>query len=216
METIAQKLPVTLDERELGPDEWRVSATLNEYWELVEEVDYTIEYLNGEIISFMGQASDIHETLIMALGWLFNNHYYNLAEYRVMGSNVKIFSERSTGSLNADLSVVKGPSDFEVLPSGRLSKSIIKNPEIVVEVLSDSTRNYDMTEKLACYKTIPALQYILFVDQRKPYASVYSRLEAPNQWLNVDYLLLTDTVSIGDLALPMQEIYRKTPFSVTA
>lgn len=141
-----------------------------------------------------------------------NNYYHDLAEYRVMGSNVKLFSELSTGSLNADLSVVKGPSDFEVLPSGRLSKLIIKNPEIVVEVLSASTRNYDVTEKLACYKTIPTLQYVLFVDQRK----VYSRLSTPGQWLNIDYRLLTDTVVVGELTLPMQEIYRKTAFSAPA
>lgn len=130
-----------------------------------------------------------------------------------MGSNVKLFSELSVGSLNADLSVVKGQSDFKVLPSGRLSKSIIKNPEIVVEVLSASTRNYDVTEKLACYKTIPTLQHVLFVDQRKIFASVYSRLPTPEQWLNIDYRLFTDTVVVGDLTLPMQEIYLKTPFS---
>lgn len=68
MEAVAHKIPVTFDERLLGPDELRVSATLDEYWELVEEVDYTIEYLNGEIISFIGQASDVHETLIMNIG----------------------------------------------------------------------------------------------------------------------------------------------------
>lgn len=67
MEAVAPKIPITFDERLLGPDELRVSATLDEYWELVE-VDYTIEYLNGEIISFTGQASDVHETLIMTLG----------------------------------------------------------------------------------------------------------------------------------------------------
>ncbi|MBC8154140.1 MAG: Uma2 family endonuclease [Bacteroidetes bacterium] len=216
METVAQKLPVTFDEREPGPDELRVPATLDEYWELVEEVDYAIEYLNGEIISFMGQASDVHETLFARLIYLLEKHFDADLTYRVMGSNVKTFSEASAGSLNADLSVVKGPSDFKVLPSGRLSKAIIRNPEIVVEVLSPGTRNYDVSEKLICYKMIPTLQHVLFVDQKRPYASVYSRLPEPDQWLNVDYCLLTDTVKVGDLTLPMQEIYRKTPFSVTA
>ncbi len=213
MEIVAHKMPVTFAEREQGPDELRVPATLDEYWELVEEVDYTIEYLNGDIISLMGQATDIHETLIMTLGGLFYNHYYDLIDYRVMGSNVKIFSEVSTGSLNADLSVIKGPSDFKVLPSGRLSKAIILNPEIVVEVLSASTRKYDRNEKLDCYKTIPSLRHIVFVDQQRPSVEVYSRLTEPNQWLNVDYHSLTDIVTVGELRLPMQDIYRKTPFT---
>ena len=67
MEAVAQKMPVTFAGREEGPDELRVPATLDEYWELVEEVDYKIEYLNGEIISFMGQATDTHETLVARL-----------------------------------------------------------------------------------------------------------------------------------------------------
>ncbi len=216
MEVVAYKLPITLEEREEGPDEIRLPATLEEFWELVEEVEYNIEYLNGEIISFMGHASDIHEALIMTLGGLFYNYYYDLPDYRVLGSNVKIFSELSVGGLNADLSVVRGPSDFKELPSGRLSKCIIRNPEIVVEVLSASTRKYDLGEKLACYKTIPALQHVVFVDQRKPLVSVYSRLTEPNQWLNIDYPLLTDTVKIGELTLPMTEIYRKTLFTTPA
>ena len=147
---------------------------------------------------------------------LLEKHFDSDLNYRVLGSNVKIFSEASTGSLNADLSVIKGPSEYKVLPSGRLSKAIILNPEIVVEVLSASTRKYDRNEKLDCYKTIPSLRHIVFVDQQRPGVEVYSRLTEPNQWLNVDYRSLADTVRVGELMLPMSEIYRKTPFATPA
>src|SRR5687768_8027125 len=39
------------------------------------------------------------------------------------------------------------------------------NPVVVVEVLSDSTRDYDRGEKLERYKSIPSLRHVLLVEQ---------------------------------------------------
>ena len=40
----------------------------------------------------------------------------------------------------------------------------IKNPELVGEVFSSSTKRFDESDKLECYKTIPTLKHVLFVD----------------------------------------------------
>lgn len=207
MEATSLKLPDTLDEDEL----LRLPATWEEYIEIVEESLYTVQFLNGEII--VSQATDIHEELIGTLIWLFKNGLLNKPDYRVLSSNIKIFISEHDSDFNADLSVVRGPSDYGTTPTGRPSRSRIKNPEIVVEVLSKSTRKFDLTEKLSYYKLIPSLQYILFVDQYRPFASVYTRTEVPDEWLNHDYRTLDSIVRLGDLELPMEAIYRKTVFS---
>lgn len=146
------------------------------------------------------------------LGWLFTNHYLNDANYQVVGSNVKIEIPESIGDFNADLSVVRNPVEYSLTLSGQPSKVRIKNPEIVVEVLSKSSRSFDMTEKLAYYKLIPSLRYVLFIDQLKPFASVYTRTETLDEWLNHDYQSLESVVRLGELPLPMHDIYRKMTF----
>lgn len=213
MEAVAPKIPMTLQERDEAPDLIRVSASWEEYLELAEIVPYTIEYLFGELIS-MSQATDLHEQLIAQLIVLFSNQLDDQPDYRVLGSNVKICIEEGKAEFNADLSVIKGPSDYVTLPSGRVSTVRIKNPEIVVEVLSKSTKAYDQSDKLDQYRLIPSLKHILFVSQDEVFVRAYSRTEQPAQWLDADYRSLDDTVQLGDLALPLRSIYRKTPLAV--
>lgn len=210
MEAISLKLPPTLDN--LADDELlRLPATWAEYLDVVDSVPYTVQFINGEVI--MSQATRLHESLVGILIWLFNNALINYTEYDVLGSNVKIVIPGQEGDLNADLSVVKEPVEYGTTDTGRLTEMRIKNPEIVVEVLSKSTRKFDLEEKLSYYKLIPSLQYILFVDQYRPYASVYTRTPVPDEWLNHDYRTLDAVVRLGTIELAMADIYRKTTFN---
>lgn len=206
MEAISLKLPERLEEDEL----LRLPATWEEYLDIIEETSYTVQFLNGEII--VSQATRLHESLVIILGMLLSNYFFDKADYDVLGSNVKIVIPEQEGDVNAGLSVVKEPVDYGLTPGGQSTTVRIKNPEIIVEVLSKSTRKFDLTEKITYYKLIPSLQYILFVDQYRPFASVYSRTGVPDEWLNHDYRTLDSIVRLGDLELPMEAIYRKTKF----
>ncbi len=209
MNVTTLNFPETLDE--FDEDELaRLPATWDEYLELAEDAPYTVQFLNNEVI--MSQASRLHESLVGILIWLFNNLLIDKEGYDVLGSNVKIMIPNQEGDFNADLSVVKEPVEYGTTPTGRVSTMRIKNPEIVVEVLSKSTRKFDQGEKLAYYKLIPSLQHILFIDQTKPFASLYSRTGNPDEWLNHDYRTLESIIRLGDLTLLMQAIYRKTVF----
>lgn len=209
METIAVKLPESVEEDELV----RLPATWEEYLDLLDEADQTnptltIQFLNNEVI--MSQATDIHEELVITVALLLKLALRSQSQYRVLGSSVKIVIPDHQGDFNADVSVVNGPSEYGMTQKGRENKTRIKNPEIIVEILSKSTRKFDEGEKLAYYKLIPSLKHILLVDQNKPFVSVYSRTDAPNEWLNHDYWTLDAVVRLGDLELPMREIYGAT------
>lgn len=206
MEAVALKLPETLKEDEL----LFIPATWEEYVALLDETSYTIQFLNGEL--FMGQASLVHESLVVTLAVLLANYFFDKEGYDVLGSNIKIVIPDQAGDVNADVSVVKDPIEYGATPGGNVSTSRIKNPEIVVEVLSKSTRVFDSIEKLGYYKLIPSLKHILLVDQEQPFVSVYSRTSIPNEWLNHDYRSLDETVRLADIALPMTAIYRKSSF----
>jgi Uma2 family endonuclease len=212
MEVLEQiAIPKTWAEREaLALEVLQVPATLDEFFEWAEECEYRIEYYNGEIISFMSQASVVHETLVAYLSHLLYLHYDEKEDYSVMSSNIKIFSDECQTAFNADLTVIKGEPEYFTLPSNRLSKATIKNPEIIVEILSDSTRNFDFGAKLNCYKTIPSLKQIIFIDQAKVYISSYIRTSDPHEWINHDYYSITESLKFNDFQLKLKDIYRKT------
>ncbi len=207
MEAVELKLPDSLGEDEL----LRLPATWEEYIGLVEDAPYTIQFLNDEII--MSQASADHEKLIIRIGALLMTYFDQLDEpHSVLGSNVKIVVPNHQGDFNADLSVVQEPIVYGSTPGGKTSFMRVENPLIVLEVLSKSTRKFDQGEKMNYYKLIPSLQHIVFIDQLQPFASVYSRTNVPDEWLNHDYRTLESTVRLGTLELPMSAIYRKTVF----
>ncbi len=214
MEAVLPKIPLSLQERdEAGsPDVIRVPATWEDYLELAELVPYNIDYLNGELIS-MSQATDLHEQLIIQLGRIFDQLFDDQPTYRVLGSNVKICVTEGGAEFNADLSIVNGPSEYVTLPSGHVSKVRIKNPEIIIEALSKSTKAYDQSDKLDQYRLIPSLQHILFVSQEEVFARSYSRADQPNAWHDADYRSINDVVRLGALELPLQRVYRKTPLA---
>lgn len=208
MQATAIKLPKDLHEANL----LRIPASWDDYLELLTEADQThptltIQYLNNEII--MSQASAIHEELVINIGWLLKSAFRSQRQYHVLGSSIKIVIPDHKGDFNADVSVVNGTFEYGASPKGKPTNVRITNPEIVVEVLSKSTRKFDEGPKLAQYKRITTLKYILLVDQDEPYVSVYSRTETPGQWLNQDYWSLDETVRFGEVELPMQEIYNK-------
>ena len=72
---------------------------------------------------------------------------------------------------------------------------------------------YDKDEKLPLYKDLPSLQYVVLVAQNRPFVSVYARTDQPDTWLNTDYKTLDSVARLGDLLLPLREIYHKIQFS---
>jgi Uma2 family endonuclease len=214
METIAlPKIPLTLAERAAGHVFLRVEATWDEYVELLDEVDYPIFYLNQSIISIMGQASIPHEVLVSTLTYLLNRHYFDLSDYAVMGSNVLIYVEELQEAFNADITVLQGEPDSRDLPGRYSPKTTLKNPVMVVEVLSPSTAHFDQNEKLASYIHIPSLRHILFVHQGRLLIHAYSRTEKPGQWLDSWFESLDDVITLDGLTLSVREIYHKTLFA---
>ncbi|MCB9698744.1 MAG: Uma2 family endonuclease [Alphaproteobacteria bacterium] len=71
----------------------------------------------------------------------------------------------------ADASLVCGAPEL-----GR--EQTLSNPTLVVEVLSDATRDYDRGEKLARYQQIPSLQHVLLVEQARAEVTWWRRATA--------------------------------------
>jgi Uma2 family endonuclease len=88
----------------------------------------------------------------------------------------------------------------------------IRDPVLIIEILSPSTAARDRRRKLPDYRSIPTVQEILLVDQEAVYAEVHRRLEA-DRWLT-DLLRGPDArlrlESIG-LDIALADIYAGVP-----
>lgn len=204
-------LPLTLSERANAPDELRAAATFEEYLDFAAECEYNVDFYNNEIIS-MGQASLPHESLVTRLAYLLVSIFDEQEEYQVFGSNIKVHVPACVASFNADVTVIKGEPDYLRLPSGKFSSVEIQNPEIIVEILSKSTYNYDFGTKLSCYKTLASLKQVLFIDQNKVSVETFVRTNEPQTWLNKHFDSMGNKVVVLDNEILLKDIYKKMKF----
>ena len=221
-------IPLTLEERmEMMKREHRVTATLDEYFALVQDVDYIIHYSRGQIVSFiefeddieeqnklifMGQAAPLHERLTALFIQLIANVLgIPKSEYQGYGSNIKIYVEGAVGAYNPDIAFTKGDAIVEkIIPKGRkLSTDVLTNPHILVEILSKSTKNFDLTNKLVDYKKLESLQQMIFVEQDSINIKTYIR-QGNNPWLFIELKDIKDELPIfeKDETISLSDIYQ--------
>ncbi len=84
----------------------------------------------------------------------------------------------------------------------------ILNPSVIIEVLSESTKDYDRTTKADCYRSIPGLQQYVTVSQDEVAIESFSRINT-DQWVLSEFRQLDQTIAIGDCELLINRIYRK-------
>ncbi len=184
----------------------RVPASEAEYLDIAPEFPGKLEYHNGEIIA-MSLATALHELIVSVINYLLYSHFRN-RDFLITSSNAGLQILRPDGSYcQPDLMVTQGQWQFK-----KGSQCIITNPYLVVEVLSKSTGKYDQGDKLSDYKEVPSLHYIVHVWQDRPIVSVYQRTDDPDTWLNTDYKTLDSVARLGDLSLPLNEVYHKIQF----
>jgi Uma2 family endonuclease len=85
---------------------------------------------------------------------------------------------------------------------------IKEKPELIVEVLSDSTRKYDTVDQFINYKQFNSLLYYLLIEPEARYISVFSRSE--NDDWNMDaYPKPTDIIELSNLGMSftVDEVY---------
>lgn len=202
VDNLAQQLIERLKTEEF----FRVPASEAEYLDIAPEFPGKLEYHDGEIIA-MSLAKLWHEVLVNGLGFLLEQHFRN-QPFLVVNSNAGLqVPTKETGYYQPDLMVIQQPPVFK-----QGSECIITNPFLVVEVLSKSTSKYDQGDKMTDYKDVPSLQYIIHLWQNRPFVSVYERTDNPDSWLVTDYKTLDSVARLGELTLPLNEIYHKITF----
>ena len=110
--------------------------------------------------------------------------------------------------LYPDALVVCGPPKIE-----NSHRDTVTNPQVIVEVLSPSTMDYDRGEKFARYRQLDSLQEYLLVAQDRPHLEHYVRQDDGSwRFTETDGLDATVDLPTLDATLPLPEIYLDVSF----
>lgn len=94
-------------------------------------------------------------------------------------------------------------------------KDIIVNPQVIIEVLSKSTKGYDRENKFEVYRTIPKFQEYLLIDQTRIYVEQFSKT-GKKQWSLREYDEEDQAIALNTIPfeISLQDLYNKVKFEL--
>lgn len=173
-----------------------------EYLAIERQSEERHEYLDGEIVAMSGgtrEHSLLASHLIRELGIALLDR-----PCEVHGSDLRISLETGRRYTYADVVVLCGEPAFD---NGE--RDTLLNPQVIFEVLSDSTENYDRGEKFEHYRALKSLTDYLLVSQKRIRVEHYQRQQG-DRWL-LETLGPGQRIKLVSLGceLAVEEIYRR-------
>lgn len=161
------------------------------------------EYYNGEISAMAGATIEHHR--ITANTLVAVNLALKGKDCMTYLSDLRIHVKSNSFFTYPDLSIICGK--IEQLEN---HKDVVTNPTVLIEVLSESSKNYDRGSKFMLYRGIPSLKEYILIDSTGTVLIEKFSLNHENQWVLQEYKGLHVDLflkSIG-ITIPLSEIYR--------
>ncbi len=181
--------------------------TPEEYLELEIKAPYKSQYVGGEIYAMAGVEPwhiEIVDNITFALKTQFGDRSCKSysTDMRVRAKAGELYTYPDVAALCG-----KPEYDFSKRPSTLL------NPQVVFEVLSPSTQEFDRGDKFVRYRKLESLTDYVLVASEFMGVEHYAR-QADGTWTLTEYGRPEDKVSLRtlDCALPLAGIYRRVTF----
>ncbi|MFB2918940.1 Uma2 family endonuclease [Aerosakkonema funiforme] len=177
-----------------------------EYLAREEAAEYKSEYRDGEIIPMTGGTTNHNQIagniyIALSIGLKGQN-------YRVFIGDVRLWIAKRRFYTYPDVMVISGQPEYF-----NDRKDTITNPQVIVEVLSKSTKAYDRSGKFDAYKTISSFQEYILIDESKIQIEQYFKT-ANKRWSYREYDEEDTTLAFNSfqLEVPISDIYEKVNF----
>lgn len=173
--------------------------TTSEYFLSEEAGDVRHEFINGNLIEIPDDSREHHficQNILRTLETLFSNNAY---EVYIGSMKVKIQNENQY--YYPDIFITKEPETDE-------NRFVQFQPELIVEVLSETTRTKDMVDKFIQYRRINSLQYYLLVEPQKLLVLCNSK-DKNGDWDTASYTKADEIIQLPILhiELSLEKIY---------
>lgn len=181
--------------------------TPEEYLALEESSEYKSEYHDGEIIPMTG--GTINHNIIAGNFYAYLKYTLRGQSYKVFFADVRLWISLKNRYVYPDVMIIQGKPVY-----AGTGKTTITNPLIIVEVLSESTKNYDKGEKFDFYRSIPEFREYILIEQSKYCLAQYTK-NSENQWLFTEYNGKDNVLNLAtvEVQIPFSGIYQEVDFS---
>ena len=181
--------------------------TAEEYLALERSCEAKHEYYNGEVFAMSG-ASKWHVLIV-------TNLVYEL-QSQLKDGPCQVYA--------TDLRVRVAPTGLYTYPDVILlcdeprfsdeQEDTLLNPALIIEVLSESTKDYDRGGKFERYRTVDSFVEYLLIAQDRPHVEHHTR-QPDGSWLLRETNNLEDTIQVKSVpcSLRLSDIYNKIDFS---
>lgn len=162
------------------------------------------ELVNGMPIRMMTGATHAYDDVVVNL---IAELHGQLKGKRCRPKTAHIAARMPEGNVRRpDVTVDCGPADRTALESAA--------PTVFFEVLSKSTRAFDIARKPEEYKQVPSLRNIVLIDPDLARVMVWERADEATPWTHQDFDGLDGQIGLPaiDVTLPMAAIYEGVRF----
>ena len=175
--------------------------SVSEYFSLEESGDLRHEFINGNLIEMSGASREHHficQNILLALLYSTKPLGFNVF---IENMKVKILNENQY--YYPDISITREAQTDE-------NKYVQFEPELIVEVLSETTRVKDMTDKFIQYRKIKSLNYYLLVEPEK-FLVLLNFKNKNGDWEMISFTQKEEIISLPKLniSLNVADIYKK-------
>ena len=184
----------------------KARITPEEYLELERKAELKSEYIDGEMFAMSGATRE-HTKIVANISAELTNQFMDRpCEVYPLDMRTKV----SPAGLYTypDIAAVCGEPEFE-----DAHLDTLLNPNLIIEVLSDSTESYDRGKKFAHYRTIHSLREYVLVSQNECRIERFSRQDDGN-WLYSESTDPDGSVELTSVAcrLSLSRVYHKIDF----
>jgi len=187
--------------------------TIEQYLNHEREADERSEFIDGEIYAMAGE-SGAHGDISMNLAGILQSQLRGTnCRGRIKDTKVRsgaLKEHFGKGMISyPDLVVICGEPEYH-----DKHQDIVLNPTVIIEVLSDSTAEFDRGVKFVRFRNFnPTLSDYILVWQDEPHIEHYTR-QASGDWLLREYDGLDKSFPIDSVncSLSMADIYDRIEF----
>lgn len=214
-------MTVTLNREALQADAFPVTSdikrrtigvmTPDEYFAFEEAALERHEFWNGKVVTMAGGMHN-HSIIILNVGRTIAGAIEAAVLPHITYSSELQVAVTFRKRFYPDATVAEEPPRYD-------SKDGLLNPLILAEVLSPSTRNFDLNEKFTQYQTFASLHHFLAIESEE--ISVTHDENIGGVWVNQGTYtdlsgVLTLTVGATQIAVPLSRLYARIVFDETA
>ena len=153
--------------------------TVEEYLQREEKSEVRHEFFDGDVYAMAG--GTVNRNILI-------DTVKDILKNQVKQRGCRVFTENMNVDVQAgmympypDIVLTCHPFDLR----GR--NLVIRQPRLLVEVLSKSTAHVDRGFKWHHYRKMPSLWYYMLVDQYGMLVELFSRIDETNEWINTLY-----------------------------